>query len=167
MAQQAFGNFVLASIVLDVATSFAIAPLDLLPVSEVLLLTQLQPKELSTVIKNREYHLLSIMHADHSSLPEVTLIVQHKDAGLLDRSADSFGCQLFHSGIEGEDSVNEALVQVIEVDKVKTSGVRPRSSQKPSTGTEAQRKNQESRKEEKDQKMTVGGLSLQGTHYEM
>ena len=40
--------------------------------------------------------------------------------GLVDRSVDSFGCQLLHSGVEVADGVNEALVQILEVDKLKS-----------------------------------------------
>ena len=70
--------------------------------------------------------------------------------------------------MEGADSVHEALIQVLEVDKVKLSGVQPRSSQKPSTGTSTKKKNDKvSKKEEKHQKMTVENLPLQGTHYEI
>ena len=69
MAQPALVSLVLASIVLDVATSFVVAPLNHLLVREVLLLTQPQPKELSAVKKDRMYHLLGIVHAEHSALP--------------------------------------------------------------------------------------------------
>ena len=68
MARPALVRLVLASIALDVATSFAIAPLNHLLVSEVLLLTQPQHKELSAAMKT-VYHLLGIVHAEHSILP--------------------------------------------------------------------------------------------------
>ena len=60
-------------------------------------------------------------HACRTLHPPISNVEREDvDHGLVDPSVDSFGCQLLHSGVEGADSVNEALVQILEVDKLKS-----------------------------------------------